>query len=296
VLCSLAIWLEVSLEKNPVALNSPYVFCFSDDVEVPSGGLKSKQMVQKFVKDILNGGDFVPSEKVEEGAMLLGSHSVRKFAATHVRRSGITRDEKDIRGRWKGKGRVSDVYDDVELPYPDAKVAEKLCNGGACFYVCRDGLDEAMMNEFILSQVVPSIRKRLPDSACLVLGKALLWLIYSSVAHDYIPIDMIERVKSEWDQLGRDGDFVGSPVDQRMVVVTGDHGEVCIDLIDTEFRINEDRDGGVALGGGAIRNQLLGLRSSMMSIRQENLELKTTTTALKLELQRSLLLKLGWFD
>jgi hypothetical protein len=34
--------------------------------------------------------------------------------------------QKDVRGRWKGRGRVSDIYDDIELPYPDAKVAEKL--------------------------------------------------------------------------------------------------------------------------------------------------------------------------
>jgi hypothetical protein len=53
-------------------------------------------------------------------------NSIRKFAATHVRKCGISKDNKDIRGRWKGKGRVSDVYDDVELPYPDCKVAEKL--------------------------------------------------------------------------------------------------------------------------------------------------------------------------
>jgi hypothetical protein len=30
-------------------------------------------------------------------------------------------------GRGKAGGRISDVYDDIELPYPDAKVAEKLC-------------------------------------------------------------------------------------------------------------------------------------------------------------------------
>ena len=66
---------------------------------------------------------------------MLGSHSIRKFAATHARRCGVTKDEKDIRGRWKGKGRVSDVYDDVELPYPDCKVAEKLAMGGPCFYI-----------------------------------------------------------------------------------------------------------------------------------------------------------------
>jgi len=50
------------------------------------------------VKNVLSCEEFVPSERVEEGAMLLGSHSIRKFASTHVRRCGITRDEKDIRG------------------------------------------------------------------------------------------------------------------------------------------------------------------------------------------------------
>jgi hypothetical protein len=30
-------------------------------------------------------------------------------------------------GQGTARGRVSDAYDDVELPYPDAEVAEKLC-------------------------------------------------------------------------------------------------------------------------------------------------------------------------
>ena len=47
----------------------------------------------------------------------------------------MTKDERDIRGRWKGTGRVSDLHDDVELPYPDAKVAENLFGGGPCFCV-----------------------------------------------------------------------------------------------------------------------------------------------------------------
>ena len=87
---------------------------------------------------------------------------------------------------------MSDVYDDTELPYPDAKVAEKLCIlGGPCFYMFAEELTGedyaaagastiAMMKTFILSNVVPNIRKRMSDAAALVLGKALLcWLIYS---------------------------------------------------------------------------------------------------------------------
>jgi hypothetical protein len=36
------------------------------------------------------------------------------------------KDEKDLRGRWK-KGRVSVVHDEIELPFPYAKVSGKLC-------------------------------------------------------------------------------------------------------------------------------------------------------------------------
>jgi hypothetical protein len=35
-----------------------------------------------------------------------------------------------------------------------------------------------MMKTFVLTQVVPYICKRVPDSYALVLGKALLWFIY----------------------------------------------------------------------------------------------------------------------
>jgi hypothetical protein len=52
------------------------------------------------------------------------------------RACGIHKDEKDIGGCWKGKGRVSDAYNNVELPYPDAKVAAVLCGGGPCTNLC----------------------------------------------------------------------------------------------------------------------------------------------------------------
>ena len=127
VLCSLALWLELNLKSNPVAMSSPYVFCISDNIRMPDGGLKSKAMIQNALKIMFKGEQFKCAEEEDAASMLLGSHSVRKYAATYARRCGVTKEEKDIRGRWKGQGRVSDIYDDVELSYPDAKVAEKLC-------------------------------------------------------------------------------------------------------------------------------------------------------------------------
>jgi hypothetical protein len=180
VLYSLALWLELILKLNPTAMNSPY------------GRLKSKAMIQAAFTILFRRkafkGDGKGGGRGGELSML-GSHSIQKYAATFARRCGVTKDKKDIRGRWKGAGRVSDVYDDVELPYPDAKVAEKLCGGGPCSYVPDPGLDATMMNTFVLSRVVPNIRKQLPESACLVLVKALLWLICSPVAHKFIPSD-----------------------------------------------------------------------------------------------------------
>ena len=41
------------------------------------------------------------------------------------------------RGRWKSKKRTSDDYDDIELPFVDAKVAKELCIGGAVKYKVR---------------------------------------------------------------------------------------------------------------------------------------------------------------
>ena len=61
----------------------------------------------------------------------MGPHSVPKYAATYVRRCRVTKDEKDISGRWERKGRVKNVYKDIELHYPDAKVSEKLYVGRA---------------------------------------------------------------------------------------------------------------------------------------------------------------------
>ena len=156
------------------------LFSFSDDVSIPGGGLKTKDVVQNILGQHVFRRPEFQSIIGEEGADnanerigLLGSHSIRKFAATHSRRCGITKDEKDIRGRWKNRARVSDAYDDVELPYPDAKVASKLCIGGPCFYLLANeqtngespGDNDAnltmMMKTFLLTHVVPNVRRRM---------------------------------------------------------------------------------------------------------------------------------------
>jgi hypothetical protein len=112
------LWLELNFRNNPAAAASPYVFAFTEDITIPSGRQKAKDVAQTiFGQRIFRRQEF-------QALGLLGNHSIRKFASTHVRNCGISKDDKDTRGRWKGKGRVLDRYDDVEKPYPDCKVAE----------------------------------------------------------------------------------------------------------------------------------------------------------------------------
>lgn len=289
VLCSLALWLELNLKSNPAAMNSPYVFCISDDVRIPDGGLKSKAMIQAVFTKLFKRPEFGCEDGELASTLSLGSHSIRKYASTFARSCGVTKDEKDIRGRWKGQGRVSDVYDDVELPYPDAKVAEKLCGGGPCYYLCDPTLDTTMMNSFVLSHVVPNIKKRLPESACLVLGKALLWLICSPVVDEYVPEDLKRHVLSEWEHVrGDDADPELNPIKQMAVTVSGDHGAVFIDVVGD---LEEGAGGGAAQHGVpgtniSIRNQLLGVQSGLLALRQENLEIKTLIYAMKVNVER----------
>jgi hypothetical protein len=99
---------------NGSAMMSPYSFSFSDDITIPLGGQKSKDIAQNiFGQRIFKKDEFLAAKGGP-----LGSHSVCKYAAAHVRRCGVSKDEKKIRGRWKGKGkrRVSDIYEDIELP------------------------------------------------------------------------------------------------------------------------------------------------------------------------------------
>jgi len=312
VLVSTATWLEMNLRTNPSAMLSPYLFCFCDDVTIPAGGKKSKDIAQNiFGQKIFKMVEFASCDN-DNVACLLGSHSIRKYAATHCRRCGCNKDEKDIRGRWKSKGRVSDVYDDVELPYPDAKVAEKLSIGGACFYLFPHedaGVDNMadetigeqieMMKTFILAQVVPNIRKRLPESCALVLGKALLWFIYcnDAVSNNFLPEQYKNHIKNELNEIiVASGSLVDvndehfNPIRRVPVIVSGDQGSVFIDVIEEFGGINDAVAGGGGGGRpatGGVHAQLTAMHSLATQIRRELHDVKLAQVADRAGIQKN---------
>ena len=97
-----------------------------------------------------------------------------------------------------------------------------------------------------MNHVVPNIKKQLPESACLVLVKALLWLICSRVVDLYVPKDLKQKVLLELEHVrGNDADAELNPIRQMAVVVSGDHGVVYIDVIGN---LEEENAG----GGGVV--------------------------------------------
>lgn len=226
VLLNVGLWLEVHLERQPGASLSPYVLSFSNNIDVPGGGQRAKETAMNYMREIFNNNEF----NSDADAGPLGTHSLRKFASTWARRNGASKDEKDYRGRWK-ISRVSDVYDDVELPYPDAKVASLLCVGGPCSYRVKEGANN-LSDNWIRAHVVPQITSVYDDDLALILGKAILWLCYSELS-DRVPANILDRVRQSYNNI-RQLDEGVNPVVKHLLVITGFDAVVQINEVDNQ--------------------------------------------------------------
>ena len=102
VYASLSLWMELNLWSNPNALLSPNLFnLLSDDNSIPAGGKKSKETAHNMFNKFFQNVRLYWCRAARDAT--LDSHSIRKFAATHARRSGCSKDDKDIQGCWKSK-------------------------------------------------------------------------------------------------------------------------------------------------------------------------------------------------
>jgi hypothetical protein len=130
VLISLGIWLEIYFMECNYSNDSPYLFALSPDCRFPQGAQSGKTVLRRIMgESIFKSLGLTAKEAIGNDGRGLGTHSFRKYGATHATKCGISRDNRDYRGRWKRDRRVSCVYDDVELPWVDCEVAAALCVG-----------------------------------------------------------------------------------------------------------------------------------------------------------------------
>lgn len=273
----------------------PFIFSFTDshdDTEEAAARNKSKiyNTLRRVLKDLVNVEDMVGNETDDN----LGTHSIRKYASTRTRSNGISKDDKDHRGRWH-RMRVSDHYDDIELDYVDAKVAAVLCPGGVCNYVV---VDPACTPEWIATNVCPNVRQVFGDTLSLLFGRAILWCAFSSV-QDLLPSDMLEQITTAYNQV-RTVANNRNPIEKRLVHVSGHEGTVFM-----EDFVEAEEDQGVqmgnastgvqpqvprrvpAVGGGNSRDLLVMMGSNLQAMRRQITEQANTIDNLKATLRNT---------
>ena len=96
VLLGLASFMEYSIEQGWNEF-SDHLFCL-DGLNCPT---TIKDRVSRILSDVLDDPTFI--EVLTDDDKKVGTHSIRKYAATYARRCGCSKDEVDYRFRWKNQ-------------------------------------------------------------------------------------------------------------------------------------------------------------------------------------------------
>jgi hypothetical protein len=114
-----------------------------------------------------------------------------------------TQKAKCYPSNWKSASRVvSDTCDNIELPYPDAKIAALLCIGGPAKYQLRD--DAGIDDDWILSTVMPHGRTKIDNYAAVVLGRAVLWHAFTAEGIADMPPMLYQQICDAYALLNND--------------------------------------------------------------------------------------------
>ena len=87
----------------------------------------------------------------------IGTHSIRKGAATYGSRCGLSKNFIEHRGSWRNGRKQVDTYIDVFRPFPDAATAACLCgHNGASSYVINK--NATWLNNQSIVKIVHTLR------------------------------------------------------------------------------------------------------------------------------------------
>jgi hypothetical protein len=265
ILLAFAIFLELWIGSGE-GLLSRYVFG-----KAGNGAETTKDHAyQSFKCNVLDSNEF---RCVARGP--LGTHSNRKFGSTWPRRNGCYRDDVDCRGRWKRSRKQVDDYIDVTLPWPDAKVASKLCIGGPIKYVLKEG--SGLCDDWLFEHVVPNILKCFEKEVAIVLALPLLWAVSEDERPVWVPEAIRSRILTAYSAVVRLLPIGENPVKRVPLVVTGDDGVVYMD----EIGGNAQGDGGA--GNRTVRlgdntgDQLMAIYSQIAGVSRRQAQAESQT-------------------
>ena len=212
VYLNLALWLEEWLEFGNGDL-SPWLFIegrtnqTSPTSEMDREADLGKARYSRALKSAIDNRAF--HQAADEK---LGSHSIRKAAATKCRENGCPKDDLDYRARWSSK-RMQDAYVDSQLSWPDVNCASRLCFKGVCKYKIKD--DAGVCEEWLCQFVAPRISTTFGNKVGSILGTCLLWACFNETVAERVHPTMRNRICGAFISLERQGYIDGvNPVEK----------------------------------------------------------------------------------
>jgi hypothetical protein len=189
---------------------------------------------------------------------LVGTHSIRKFAASLASLFGKSSSDIETRGRWKGadgKDIVRSAYITPEQPFVDASVASTLCNGSPVAYVVRPECAQFVTDAWLCDKIVPHLYHffgRTTESCVLVLGRALLYAAMDDNFEDRMQHDQRERIRAEVARICPAGLLVNPIKRVRLFVWRKDHTLMITEIQDPGPPGCGGNDDGGTNGGGDV--------------------------------------------
>ncbi|EEY64813.1 uncharacterized protein PITG_15602 [Phytophthora infestans T30-4] len=264
--------IAVHVEMTGKTSLSSYVFG-----NLPDGD----RVVRRFIQEIFVGSTF---HKLKPGN--LGTHSLRKGAATYGSRSGLPKVYVNRRGRWRKRKSVVDVYIDNAQPYPDAVAAGALAGPiGPCRYVLKDGV-QTVTDDVLIHQVGPVIKEAMGDEVARVLALPLIWaslVPHGSFDCEVIPAALKKRILHAYVNAG--GNPSINAVERVPIHVVGEGAQ--LQLVEVredavESGALEHTSGGISADStrkefASIHSQLFGMQRQTANVLNEVLRSRAET-------------------
>jgi hypothetical protein len=228
--------------------------------------------VRRHLDDVFKTSTF---NKLKKGN--LGTHSLRKGAATYGSRNGVCKDFINRRGRWRRSKQTVDVYIDPTLAYPDACAAVSLAGpAGPCAYKLKDGIT-AVTTSMLVDQIAVASKHTLGHEVAKTLALPLLWAAMepsSSYPFDLMPQKVKERIIEAYTVAG--GSPSLNPVGRVGLHATGDGGQLqlieMIEMVDEDMETSHGHSAVIVSGVNPSRQEVAALHAQMFALKRQMID------------------------
>ncbi|KAH9092367.1 hypothetical protein LEN26_018452 [Aphanomyces euteiches] len=275
-LLNLAVYIELlDLDK----FGSSFIF---------GNGLDGDRSVRSLLGVALESSNF---RKLVAGN--LGTHSIRKGAATYCAKCGLVKDHIELRGRWRGQKKQVDTYIDVERSYPDAKVASCLCGqSGPARYALIDNY--WCTNELLSHSIARNANRLWSNDVTQILALPLLYAAIQNVSRfdadfpllpTHLRLIVLSAIRADFAASNLNSDAVVDQIVQlKPIVASGAAGELHLLDLGTDFDNSNDVD----VSGNALIASLNAQSAELFALKRRIEEIQQTIIANQTALRSSI--------